>query len=200
MSDEEADNPPGSAAVRDLIANGTFQTIIGWLIKKFPDAKADAEDAVVDGVVRFLASRGKGKDIPEPGAWIRVAAANRIRNILRRRIGREASDEYIDDTRASHDEPTLEDKETFAYLRNLIAKWPSERMRVITLLYLEASYEQEPLSQQEAAEIASQILGEDVPWTAVGKTHRRGIERLRAEILAIANETGINPVTGEETA
>jgi DNA-directed RNA polymerase specialized sigma24 family protein len=200
VNEEGVDNPPGNAAVRDLMADGTLRTIIGWLIKEFPDAKADAEDAVVDAVVRFLAKRSKGELINEPGGWIRVAAANRIRNLLRRRINRERSDEYLDDGPATFGEPTPADKETFTFLKTLIDRWPSKRMKVITLLYLEAGYEQEPLSQQEAAELASQILGEDVPWTAVGKTHQRGMERLRAEILAIASETGINPITGEETA
>jgi DNA-directed RNA polymerase specialized sigma24 family protein len=198
--DEEEDMPPGSAAVRLLMENGTLAAIHRWLVRLYPDVSAHAEDAVVDGVVRFLAARASGREINEPAAWIRVTARNRVLNLLERQVGRETEADGLEDFVAQASGPTAEDKDVFRYLKGLIERWPSGRLRVITLLYLEAGCEQEPLSQQEAAEMASAILGEDVPWTVIGKTRQRGFERLRAEILAIASQTGINPVTGEETA
>lgn len=192
--------PPGAAEVRDLMAEGHLETIQRWLVAKFPDATADVEDAVVDAVVRFLTARAKGKQIDEPAAWIRVAARNKVLNILERQVARETGDDELEDVEVQSSEPTTEDRDAFQYLRTLIERWPSGRLRVVTLLYLEAGYEQEPLSQQEAAEMASLILDDDVPWTAIGKTRQRGFERLRAEILGIASQTGINPITGEETA
>lgn len=182
------------------MANGDLVMIERWLAKHYPDAGAHIEDAVIDAVVRFLSARSKGKQIDEPAAWIRVAAKNRVLNILERQVGRETGDGALESLTTSTTDPTAEDKDVFQYLKNMIDRWPSGRMRVVTLLYLEAGYEQEPLSQQEAAETASLVLDEDVPWTAIGKTRQRGFERLRAEILAIATQTGINPITGEESA
>lgn len=196
----EEDEPPGAAEVRLLMKDGDFETIQRWLVKRYPDAKSDIEDAVVDAVVRYMAARAKGKQVSEPAAWVRVAAKNRILNILERQVARETDADGLVDLPVGSGEPTFEDKDAFHYLKALIERWPSGRLRVVTLLYLEAGYEQEPLSQQESAEMASLILDEDVPWTAIGKTRQRGFERLNAEILEIASQTGINPMTGEETA
>ncbi len=196
----DEDVPPGSSDVRLLMANGDLSTIQHWLAKRYPDADAHIEDAVVDAVVRFLAAKSSGKQIDEPGAWIRVVAKNRVLNILERQIARQTDEDALVHLACDSAGPTAEDRDVFRYLKNIIDRWPSGRMRVITLLYLEAGYEQEPLSQQEAAEMASLILDEDVPWTAVGKTRQRGFDKLRAEILTIATQTGINPITGEETA
>jgi DNA-directed RNA polymerase specialized sigma24 family protein len=200
VTNEQEVEPPGSDEVRRLMRGPTLAVIAGALRKTYPDASSHVEDAVIEGVVSFLAKRKAGVEIENPAGWIRVTAKNYLLNKLEREIGRETTDENLSSFAESRGEPSLEDREMFQFIKGLVERWESRRLKVVTLLFLEAGYEGEPLSQMEAANYASDILGEDVPWTSIGQTRRRGLTRLKAEILTIAEETGFDPITGKETA
>lgn len=200
VSNAQEAEPPGSDEVRQLMQDRTLAVIAGALGKTYPDVSSHVEDAVVEGVVRYLAKRKAGVEIENPAGWIRVTAKNHLLNKLEREIGRETTDENLSSVAESCGEPSLEDRETFQFIKGLVERWESRRLKVVTLLFLEAGYEGEALSHVEAANYARDILGEDVPWTSIGQTRRRGLTRLKAEILTIAEETGFDPITGKETA
>jgi DNA-directed RNA polymerase specialized sigma24 family protein len=197
MGEEAADEPPGSNEIRQLMQGQYFPATVGLLMKQYPDLASKAEDAVFDGVLQFLAKRAAGGVIEHPAAWIRTASRSHLLNLKRRAV-RETTDEDLMKRPAPSYQPNVEDKDVLNYLKSLIERWPNARMRVITLLYLEAGYFGEPLSVEEAASSVSAILCEDVPWTSISKTRLRGLERLKTEILTIAEQTGLNPLTGEE--
>lgn len=176
----------------------SLAVIAGILRRDCPDAASHVEDAVVEAVTRYLAKCAVGAEIENPAGWIRVTAARYLLNKLEREIGRETTEEGVSSLEDYSSEPSVEDRDIFRFLKDLVERWESRRMRVVTLLYLEAGYEGETLSHVEAAKDASEILGENVPWTSIGQTRSRGLTRLKAEILAIAEETGFDPITGRE--
>lgn len=191
--------PPGHREVRELMLSDALSPMVRTLRKRYPDAAADAEDAVTDAVAKFLAKRTAGEEMEKPAGWIFVTAKRFLLNKLEREVNRETSDDALADGHSDPPDGEVLDKDTYQFLKGLVERWESRRLSVVTLLYLEAEYENEPLTQQEAAEQASVLLDEDVPWTSVGKTRSRGFVRLREQIRDIARQTGINPIDGRET-
>jgi hypothetical protein len=184
--------PPGHEEVRALMGDGSLAGVMRHLTSLYPDAASGAEEAVYSAIATYLAKRKNGAVIDEPVNWIFVVAKNYILKCLERRINRETPYDLV--FRQASTEDNVHAGETYEYLKGLVDRWESRRLRVVTALYLESYYIDEPLSQVEAAEQASLLLDEDVPWTSIGKTRARGLQRLREQILQIASDTGINPI------
>ena len=67
---------------------------------------------------------------------------------------------------------------TYDVLRSHVATWETENVRVVTLLYLEAAFEGEPLTSDDAAELAGELLGYEVDDSFVRTWKSRGFKKL----------------------
>lgn len=196
--DDEAE-PPGNAEVRELMLSDALPRIARVLADKYPTARNDAEDAVYDAVAKYLAKRADQVEIDKPDSYIFITAQNFMLRKVQRQVNRESGEDDTPEGVGEYADTDAIDKDTYQYLRGIVRRWESKRLREVTLLFLEAAYEGEVLTQQEASEQVSVLLDEDVPWASIGKTRSRGFHRLRDEILDIASKTGINPIDGSET-
>lgn len=166
-----------------LLKDGYLAAVEGALRRDFPDAASEAEDAIAVAVVRLLVASGKGRVLDEPRSWLFKVARNDIVRRLQRVHARQRPYEPDEDTRivrAAEDDALAD--EVYKFVRSRIERWEQDRMRVVTLLYVEAAHFGEPLTEDGAATLATDILGEVVPKTSIGNTWRRGFKRLASEV------------------
>ena len=195
MTDQPADD--SHHVVEGLLLDGFLAGVATRLGRAYPDARADVEDAVAEAVIRFLAKAGKGELIEKPRDWIFVVAKNDVLRRLQRIKNREVTYEPDEDEQTGGpDEEALAD-DTYKFIVGLVERWPSARLRVVTLLFLESAHLNSPLSYYEAADEASAILDEDVPCKSIGKTKTRGLERLAAELHELWRHSDGAPDTYE---
>jgi len=168
--------------IEELVREGYFDGVVGRLSARFPNLPwHDVEDAVETAVVTVLKATSEGKVIDEPRGYLYAVALNELRK--RAKSGGAAEyDAEIHGRAESSAEDEILGRELFRVIKRLVDKWESGRMRTITLLFLESASEGERLSLVEAARLASEILGEQVPMSSVGKTKERGLRRLAEQL------------------
>jgi len=189
VTDDDGLRHSGHDLVLGLLRDGYLAAVEGALRRDFPDAASDAEDAIAVAVVRLLVAFGDGRVSDEPRSWLFTAARNDIVRRLQRLHARQRPYEPDEDTRtvrAAEDEALAD--EVYKFVRSRIERWEQERMRVVTLLYVEAAHFGEPLTEDGAATLATEILGDVIPKTSIGNTWRRGFKRLASELRVLLGD------------
>lgn len=191
--DDGALNPQLVADVEAMLRNGTIEGLVRRLKRDFPALASEATGAVGHGVEKLIV-RDTVPD--EPRRYLAACAYNEIKRIARQRV-RDVSLEALGSE--DHDargawEPedpawTVEEqallRTAFDLLRAQVETWETENVRVVTLLYLEAAFEGEPIPSQVASEIVGELLGYDVDDSFVRTWKSRGFKRLRNYVAAV---------------
>jgi len=191
MEGGEELNKPLAAEVEALLANGAIEGLVRRLQKDFPALHTEASAAVGEAVEKLI----RRKESPRnPGAYLAASAYNVLKRQMRRRarsVSLDALGEAGDsdgwepeDAEWSVEEQALI-RETYEELRREVEQWETENVKAITLLYLEAAVNAEPLTSAEAADIASDILGEEVDSGFVRTWKSRGFQRLRDHVKTL---------------
>jgi DNA-directed RNA polymerase specialized sigma24 family protein len=159
--------------------------LVRVLAKDFPSANhADYEDAVSTGFEKLVV---KGPTY-NPQGYVTTVAVNAMKRMLRRATFEQLAVE--DDDEPPVDiwfDPTLNDAITenaFAFMRELVDRWESRNLKTTTLLLIEAGKLAEPLSSAELSERLEELLGQDVLPDTARQWRKRGLDRLRGELVA----------------
>lgn len=179
------------AEVEAMLADGTLEGITSRLRRDYPVLAAEADGAVGHGVEKLI-RLAQNRTPTRPRAYLAACAHNEMTRMVRRRA-RELSLETLADRGDDEDsgqgwQPeqggwSVEEKAlltaTYEQLRGHVSTWDTDNVRVVTLLYLEAAFLGEPLPSQDAAALASDLLGYEVDDAFVRTWKSRGFKRLR---------------------
>lgn len=193
MSDGEALNEALVAKVEAMLRDGTVEGLARRLRRDFPTLAAEADAAIGHGVERLILRPYSPRDC---GAYLAACAYNELKRLARLQARHESLDALAADPDGDRPgwEPadgaaTVEEQAlrriTYDLLRSHVSTWDTENVRVVTLLYLEAAYEGEPLSSDTAAELASELLGYEVDANFVRTWKSRGFRKLRDYVQAV---------------
>lgn len=179
--------------IEQLLRAGYLDGVMRQLSMSFAQLPwHDAEDATAYAVSEAIKASTGGRPIHDIKKYLYVVARNYLRkrkNNLEQAIYNPGLHEEQD--RSADDELMM--RELTKIIWKMIDSWESARMRVITRLYLEAAIEGMHLPLAEAAETATDILGELVPMSAVATTRNRGLSRL-AKALEDISPSGAEPI------
>lgn len=175
-----------------MLRDGTVEGLVGRLQRDFPALEAEAASAVGHGVEKLIVRETAPDD---PRRYLAACAYNEMKRFGRRRA-RHVSLEALASKEEDHaawvpaderfgvEEQALL-RSTYDQLRSHVEGWETENVRVVTLLYLEAAFECEPLPSAVAAEIAGELLGYEVDDSFVRAWKSRGFKRLREYVTAM---------------
>src|SRR4051794_28387425 len=183
---------PLDKAVDDMVREKFPEGLVRALERQFPKAAhADLEDAVSTGFEKLVRA---GRDMDNPRGYVTTVAVNAVKRILRLAAFEQLAVEDDEDDEEAIDrgadpwgDPTLDEaltNDAYAYMRRLVDAWESRNVRATTLLVLEAARLQEPLGSAEMAERLEDVLGQDVLPETARQWRKRGIDRLRGQLLA----------------
>jgi DNA-directed RNA polymerase specialized sigma24 family protein len=150
----------------------------------------DCEEAVAEGFLRFLV---KGKALKSPGGYIVTVAYNYIRHLLSRKTLEALPEGELEDEEGGDawEDPTADEvvgEDVFRFAREVVGGWESKNVRTATLLVLEAARLGEPISSEELAEALEVVLGEEVLPSTARQWKKRGLDRLRKQIMETEDE------------
>jgi DNA-directed RNA polymerase specialized sigma24 family protein len=183
-------NPALVAEVEVMLSDGFVEGLVRRLRAAFPSL-AEESDGAVGHAVEKLITRPQVPGKPRP--YLTACAYNEMKRLARRRA-RELSLEALAEPAEDREDSgpgwqleqggwTVEEKAlltaTYKQLRAHVETWETDNVRVVTLLYLEAAFLGEPLSSQDAAELAGDVLGYEVDDAFVRTWKSRGFKRLR---------------------
>ncbi len=159
--------------------------LIRALRGKFSSAAyADCEDAVSTGFEKLVA---KGPT-HNPEGYVTTTAVNALKRKLRRATFQQL--ELDDDGEPPADawsDPTfdaVEAEDAVKFARGTVDRWESRNVKTTTLLVIDAAMLGEPLSSNELAEKLEELLGQDVLPDTARQWRKRGLDRLRDELVA----------------
>jgi DNA-directed RNA polymerase specialized sigma24 family protein len=188
VDDDQQVNPALVEAVEKMLADGTIEGLRRRLRRDYPNLADHVDDAVSTAIERLIL-RNPTPD--KPANYFAAIAFNEMKAIAKKQARQISLSglSQADDEEGSHDwdQPdgdwSVEERalwsEVYKDLRCHVETWNTANVRVITLLYLEASYLGEPLTSAEAAELASQILGSEIDGNAARTWKSRGYRKLR---------------------
>ena len=191
MEGREEFNRVLAAAVEVMLTDGTIEGLVRRLQTDFPALHSEASGAVAQAVEKLIRRQVAPR---RPAAYLAASAFNVLKRQMRRRARTVSLDALGEDDGEGSWEPedsewSVEEqallRETYDELCGQVKTWETENVRVVTLLYLEAAFNCEPLPSDIAAEIASEILGEEVDPSFVRTWKSRGFKRLREYVNSI---------------
>jgi hypothetical protein len=192
MSDEESLNQSLVAEVESMLRDGTVEGLARQLMSSFPGLAAEAESAIGHAVEKLIVRPNGPRDC---SAYLAACAYNEMKRLARRCVRHESlealaeRDEDWLDWELADSGPTVEEQAlrrvVYDILRSHVAKWETENVQVVTLLYLEAAYEGEPLPSDAASELASELLGYEVDANFVRTWKSRGFKKLREFVATL---------------
>lgn len=186
-------------------ADTTLESVVEGMVKeRFPEglvrvlggrfpraAHADVEDAIATGFEKLLKA---DRPMENPRGYVTTVAVNALKRILRlaavEQLALEEPDGDDDELDRGADrwaDPTLDEaltNDAYVFMKRLVEAWESRNVRTTTLLVLEAARLQEPLSSAEMAERLDELLGQDVLPETARQWRKRGIDRLRDQLVA----------------
>jgi len=199
--DQDSTPPTGAAQqLEELLLDRTFDGVVRYSRARHPDVPAQVVEDAVLAVIARLVTNDHG---PKDNIFYYLArAVDRQLASAHRRPGRH--DEPLNPDKPEHQlaDPAAGPEETvlrpesgrlaLEYLLSLLRRWDNERMALVVELHLRAALDDEPLSPEEAAEIATGVLDEEIrPGTAAVWKHR-GLSRLAAQLDPDDPLPGIN--------
>lgn len=192
MSSPAGLNHELAGEVEAMLGDGTVEGLVRRLRRDFPALAAEATASVGHSVEKLIVRETVPDD---PRRYLAACAYNEMKRLGRRRArhvslealateGQGPSAWMPEDESFSVEEQALL-KSTYDLLRTHVEGWETENVRVVTLLYLEAAFECEPLPSGVAAEIAGEILGYEVDDSFVRTWKSRGFKKLREFVAAM---------------
>jgi len=172
--------------VRKMIAQGFVDGLVRRYEARFVAYAPHVEDVVYDQVEQVV-RRSKEERIEDPRRLLVWLVRRRILDLLKRppgRYGYEAEEGEDWDT----PEVVAERSALFRAVKELVARWPNRRMRILTELFLDAGFHGEQLSMLDAQTIMREQYGEDMTYDNVKRTVNRGWGRLAAEASEIVQD------------
>lgn len=171
-------------AMTELMQGRFFDLLIGRLHSKFPRHKALAEDAVAQAVEQLAL---RHETIREVEPWLWTVSLHELGKLARR------ADRYADlgdlpDGEVGDPSEEVLVREAFRVVRQAVQQWDNKRIRVVTLLYLEAAVEMVRLDRAGAARLASEILGEPINPESVSQWRKRGFRDLRRMLQELGDD------------
>ncbi len=172
-----------------MLRDGYIEGLARNIRRAFPSLGEEATAAIGHAVERLILRPVAPR---EPRRYLATSAYNEMRGLARRR-GRYDSLDALSDSDGNVSELqdqawTVEEQAlldaTYRELRAVVESWETDHVRVVTLLYLEAAYEGEPLSSEDAADLVADVLGEDVDADFVRTWKSRGFRKLREWVTA----------------
>lgn len=194
-----ADAGAGLDKVVDGMVKDKFPEGLARVLEaKFPNAAhADVEDAVAAGFEKLVRAE---REMDNPRGYVTTVAVNALKRILRLAAleqlavydedgsdGGDGDREVFDRGTDPWTNPTLDEaltNDAYVFMRSLVEVWESRNVRTTTLLVLDAARVQEPLSSAEMAERLEELLGQDVLAETARQWRKRGIDRLRGQLVA----------------
>jgi hypothetical protein len=160
-----------------------FESLNGFLTRKYPDAAAVVPDAIAGGVESYLRRDSKLPPIEKPRVYLTKAAQNRVLSSLRRARRFEpldAADDEEDDVvsrrrrqrileASDRVEDQVAEDDFFKFLAAHVSKWENANIRTVTMIVLDAALAREPVSIEQIAELARGILGHEVSQTSISR-------------------------------
>lgn len=180
------------ADVESMLGDGTVEGLVRRLRRDFPALESEATAAVGHGVEKLIVRDTVPDD---PRRYLAACAYNEVKRVGRLRA-RHDSLEALASENEDHAGWTPEDpgftveeqallRATYDELRSHVETWETENVRLVTLLYLEAAFEGEPLPSEVAAEIVGELLGYEVEDSFVRTWKSRGFKKLREFVTAV---------------
>lgn len=173
--------------VKQMFEDRFPEGLVRVLEGKFPAARhMDCEDAVATGFEK-LTRKGPTTN---PRGYVTTVAINAMTRILRRAVLEQLAlddDEEHEPYVNPWTDPTLEEvvaQNAYEFMREVVGRWESLNLRATTTLIIEAGRLGEPLSSAELAERLEEILGQDVLPDTARQWRKRGLDRLRDELIA----------------
>ncbi|MDP9384729.1 MAG: hypothetical protein M3P50_05790 [Actinomycetota bacterium] len=196
MSTADAEAPLDKV-VDGMVKDKFPEGLVRVLETKFPNAAhADVEDAVATGFEKLVRA---DRAMDNPRGYVTTVAVNALKRILRLAALEQLAVHDEDGDEGDGDgevfdrgtdpwtNPTLDEavaNDAYAFMRSLVEMWESRNVRTTTLLVLDAARLQEPLSSAEMAERLEELLGQDVLADTARQWRKRGIDRLRGQLVA----------------
>jgi hypothetical protein len=183
-----------------MLRDGLIEGLARRLRRDFPSL-ADEATAAIGQAVERLVTRPSAPD--NPRGYLAASAYNEMKRLARRAARTTSLDALRRDSDLAFDpvDPAWTVEETalldtvYREVRAFVESWETAHVRVVTLLYVEAAYEGEPLSSDDAAVLAAEILGEEVDAAFVRTWKSRGYRRLRQWVVeALERENRLEEV------
>lgn len=178
--------------IEEMLLDRTFDGVVRTVQSRHGDAPASFIEDAVSAVVARLVLNNHG---PKADIFFYVVAAAdlEVRSIYRHASRHPQVPLDLDDPRHDHaaradDEPDElllsgeSGRVALEYLLTLLRRWDNERMALVTELHLRAALAGDPLSPEEAAEIASGVLDEEIRPQTTSVWKHRGLARLAREL------------------
>lgn len=186
-------NPGIVADVEVMLGDGFVEGLVRRLCRDFPALSSEGTDAVGHAVEKMIV---KPVAPTNPRGYLAASAYNEMKRLVRKRARTESLEAL-----AAHDgdgrpgwtpaDPgfTVEEqallRATYDQLRADVETWETENVKVVTLLYLEAAFDGEPLTSSDAAELTGELLGYEVDDSFVRTWKSRGFKKLRDYVTAL---------------
>lgn len=150
----------------------------------------DCEEATAEGFVKLLV---KDQALEKPAAFVTAVAFNHMRRLLTRKTlevlpAGELEDEEDGDAWEDLTAEEVVGEDAFRFAREIVGGWESKNVRTATLLILEATRLGEPISGEELAEALEVALGEEVLPSTARQWKKRGLDRLRKQLLEMEDD------------
>ncbi|MHB1844816.1 MAG: RNA polymerase sigma factor [Deltaproteobacteria bacterium] len=186
-------NPQLVAEVEKMLGDGYVEGLVRRLCRDFPSLAGDATGAVGHAVEKLVV-----RPVPpdKPRSYLAACAYNEMKRVRRTRARVDSLDALADEnedgrTGWTPSDPglTVEEQvlltETYDQLRSHVETWETDNVRIVTLLYLEAAFECEPLTSADAAELVGELLSYEVEDSFVRTWKSRGFKKLRDYVAAL---------------
>lgn len=166
----------------------TFDGVLKVVRTRMPNAPRQLlEDALLMVIERLVRNDHGPKD--KIFFYLVNAACQQAKNLLQRDPSlqdlelSEAEARYLESDRPEYAfEQSERGRIALEYLLSITRTWDSAGMALVTELHLRAALDEEPLSAEEAAEIASGVLDRDLTPANARQLKSRGFTRLAREL------------------
>jgi len=181
------DRRPSEERLESLFDDVFVEALASRLRRDFHKFQDDVADAIQLGFEKLVAKLLRDEDVENPPGYVTAVAVSQMKLVARRANRNVSLDKLMADDESAPFEPadegwTVEERAlvdaVYSDLKKHVETWETDNVRVVTLLYLEAAYNREPLTSEEAGEIASDILGAPVDASFARTWKHRGFKRL----------------------
>lgn len=179
--------------VEAMLRDGYVEGLARRLCRDFPALASEATGAVGHAVEKMVL---RPVAPTNPRGYLAASAYNEMKRLVRKRARMESLEALAADDEDGHPgwtpvDPgfTVEEqallRATYDQLRAEVETWETDNVKVVTLLYLEAAFDGEPLTSTDAAELAGELLGYEVDDSFVRTWKSRGFKKLRDYVTAL---------------
>lgn len=182
-----------AAEAEGMLRDGLLEGLARRLSVDYPTIPDHVPEAIGHGIEKLIA-RPVGREPKKPRSYVATCAYNEMKRERKLRARHESLDALRENENGGF-EPidegwTVEQRalidEVYRELRAIVQRWETGHVREVTLLYLKAAYEGEPLPSDEAADEIGDMFGEKVDVDFVRTWKSRGYRRLKKQVGQMA--------------